>query len=555
MKNTTKTLLICAASLMMSANMAFAQVAPALTPDQQTAISGNDAGAELNQRLSEIARETGKREAYADYQNRELDDGKNGVAPKRDVPEVKLSLKKLEFTESKILSKEFLDSIAEKYECKDIVIGDLYKVMDEINAEYSKKGYLVAKAILKPQKIADGEVLITLIEGKAGKVSVTGNKVTKTKYIENYFRIKDGDYPNFNEIKHDMQYFNNTNSTKLQIKMVPGKEERTTDIYIVAGEPEKTGKINLFADNYGKETTGEYRYGINYADSNLSGYCDNLVLSGVFTKTSETAMANYSIPVDGRGNRVGMLFSTNHMRISDGNLKFLDVRGNSEVAGLNFSHPFLSTANRRNKITFGVQQQHSETTVMGFRFVHDDNRRYNVAYDSLLFRKSDLLYYRPSFSYTDYSGIGMQEYTTKFNLDAMWQKFIKNGNTLTLTLSGQKSFDDTISSADKMYAGGVYSVRGYDESILCGESGVNIKADYAWKTKIKGLRILTFFDFASVSGDSAYDTKNIYSAGYGLEYRKDQLSMTATVGHPLRDKVNGVKVDDSQFNFTLNYQF
>ena len=554
MKHTTKILLLCAAS-MMFANYTFAQAAPALTPDQQTAISGHDAGAELNQRLSELARETGKREAVAGYQNRELESQKTGTTPERNVPEVKLSLKKLQFTESEILSKEFLDSVAKKYEGKEIVIGDLYKVLDEINEVYNKKGYLVSKAILKPQKINEGNVLITLIEGKAGKVKVVGNKVTKTPYIKQYFRVKDDSYPNFNEIKHDMQSFNNTNSTKLQIKMVPGEKERTTDIAIVAAEPEKTGKVNVFADNYGKETSGEYRYGLTYMDSNLSGYCDNLVLSGVFTKTSETAMANYSIPIDGRGNRMGMLFSSNHMRISDGNLKFLDVRGNSEVAGVNFSHPFLSTANRRNKITVGMQQQHSETTVMGFRFVHDDNRRYSMAYDSLLFRKTDLFYYRPAFSYTKYNGIGITEYTSKFNLDAMWQKFIKNGNSLTLTLSGQKSFDDTISSADKMYVGGVYSVRGYDESILCGESGVNVKADYAWKTKIKGLRILTFFDFASVSGDSAYDTKNIYSAGYGLEYRKDQLSMTATVGHPLRDKVNGVKVDDSQFNFTVNYQF
>ena len=223
--------------------------------------------------------------------------------------------------------------------------------------------------------------------------------------------------------------------------------------------------------------------------------------------------------------------------------------------GFNISHPTVTTNNRREKLTAGMQQQHSETSVLGVGFVHDDNRRYTLAFDSLLLRKTDLFYYRPMFTYTYYKGIDRDLDSAKFNLDAMWQKYKHNGDSITLQLSAQKAFEDFISSADRFYIGGVNSVRGYEESLMGADSGFNFKLDYAWHTRVKGLRFITFADYAKISGDNAPDDDEIYSAGYGLEYRKKLLTIAVTVGYALKRELNGTKVDVSNVNLSVNYVF
>lgn len=555
MKHTlTRTLIICAASMMMSASSVGAQT---LTSEQQGALNSGrySAGAELSQRIKEVFNHLGKNEAEESFKNKTEESAPKATEPAKDTPEIKLFLKKVMFTDSEILDEKVLLGIAEKYEGKEVVIGDLYTICDEVNRIYARKGYLAAKALIKAQKINDGVVVITLVEGRVGKSEAKGNKVTKSKYIESYFDIKVGEFPNFNNIRKDIQKFNATNSTKLQIKMLPGKAPRTTDIYIVAAEPAKTGRLSLFSDNAGKENSGEWRYGISYSDVNLSGYCDTLNFASMFAKTSETSFLNYAFPVDNKGNRIALNYSANRMRISHGFLKPLDVRGSSEAGGLTFSHPTVTTNNRRQKLTAGITQQHAETDVMGVNFVHDDNRRYSLGYDSLLMRKTDLFYYRPVFSYTDYRGLTNDLTSTKFNLDAMWQKYKNNGDSITLQLSAQKAFEDNISSADRFYIGGLYSVRGYEESLMGSDSGFNFKFDYAWHTKVKGLRAITFADYARISGENAPDDKDLYSVGYGIEYRKKLLSITATVGYALKREINGTKVDASNVNLSVNYMF
>ena len=560
-KRFSNIILACAASLIMSASNAGAQVA--LTPAQQNAINSgtNSAAADLSQRVREFFNTMAKKEAETSF-NEQVEEKAAPAAPVKETPEIKIFLKSLQFTESELIDKETLNAISEKYQNQEIVIGDLYKACSEVNEIYAKKGYLASKALIKAQKIDDGVVVITLVEGKVEEAAVKGNKATKARYIERYFDIKQGTYPNFKNIKKQIQVFNNTNSTKLQIKMVPGKAPRTTDIYIVAAEPEKVERFTFFTDNSGRENSGEWRYGLNYSNVNMCGYCDSINIAAIQADTSVTSMLNYSIPTDDKGNRLAVNYSSNHMRVSHGPMKDLDIRGVSEVAGLTYTHPITRRSDKKQKLNIGFQNQHSATDVktLGARYVHDDNRRVTISYDDLLIRKTDLFYFRPAFSYTDYSstplvGDCVNRNYSKLNVDALYQKFKKNGDSLTAQVTIQKAFKDDVSSADRLYVGGVYSVRGYEESLLAGDSGVNVKLDYFWHTHTKGLRAITFFDYANVSGEMVRDTNNISSLGYGLEYRHKDVSMTTTVGYPLKKRVNGVKVDDNNVNVSLNYTF
>lgn len=62
-----------------------------------------------------------------------LESAPKATEPAKDTPEIKLFLKKVQFTDSEILDEKVLLGIAEKYEGREVVIGDLYTICDEVN--------------------------------------------------------------------------------------------------------------------------------------------------------------------------------------------------------------------------------------------------------------------------------------------------------------------------------------------------------------------------------------------------------------------------------------
>ena len=93
-KRFSNIILACAASLIMSASNAGAQVA--LTPAQQNAINSgtNSAAADLSQRVREFFNTMAKKEAETSF-NEQVEEKSAPAAPVKETPEIKIFLKSL----------------------------------------------------------------------------------------------------------------------------------------------------------------------------------------------------------------------------------------------------------------------------------------------------------------------------------------------------------------------------------------------------------------------------------------------------------------------------
>lgn len=551
----SKTVLFLLTSLFIQNSISFAVN---LTPQQEQTLKSSEynPGSLLMQRMKELQRYRTESEAK-DMKNLPSEDDKSKTEEsKPEVPDVSITLNKLEIPDSEVLSREELDAISLKYSGKKVTIAELYKAIDEINELYYKKGYITTRAILPAQKLEDNIVKVLLIEGKIGQVFVENNKKTKSSYIKRFLKVPEDVIPNIYNIRRNIQKFNLTNKTLLQIKMVAGEKPMTTDIYIVAIEPKSNRNTTIFTDNSGGENSGKYRYGFSYTDSNLSGRCDIFGLSTLFSKTSETGMVSYNTPIGFDGSRVTLSHNTNNMRVSKGYMKDLDVRGESHNTSINYVKPLRASNCDRSEIIVDIQQQKSETKILGNDFVKDTEKRFSIAYSKTKIKKDTIFYFKPAYVYNKHKNIDGEHHNgDRLTLDTMWQKYQKRGDIITLRVSAQKDLDDYIPSSDQYYLGGQYSVRGYHENVIGGDAGVNVKFDYSFKTKIKGLNFITFFDWGRLNGDTILTTKEIYSTGFGLEYHKGNLFMSIYTGYPLKDKLGDTKVDKNVTNFVLSYSF
>ena len=182
-----------------------------VTPEQETIVQRNDAGAQLRDRKKQKAQVESKLKA-----------------PEETAANLTFTLTKIQTDPSEVLTEAELQKITEPYIGKTVSLADLYAITGAINNLYNDKGYMVCKAYLPPQRIHGGVVQIKLLEGKTGLVTLQGLKHTKEKYVTARVPLKPGTVANTAALNKQLQRFNGTNEPMNRSRTSPLRYTWTT---------------------------------------------------------------------------------------------------------------------------------------------------------------------------------------------------------------------------------------------------------------------------------------------------------------------------------------
>lgn len=478
---------------------------------------------------------------------------------KEEAPEsaVKFVLNDIKIDGSEVLTKEEISGITSPYIGQEVTLQNLYDIVNALNDLYQQKGYLTCRAYLPPQTIKNGVVEIKIIEGKTGNVHIAGNETTREDYIAGRIGLERGSISNINDLNDDLLLFNATNDVQLRITMHAGEEPGTTDYVIAAYEPQKN-YINVYVDNAGSESSGEWREGLFWTDRSLTGRRDMLTMSGMRSDGTKSFSAMYSVPVGRSGTKLGLSYSTNSVHITDGELEDLDIKGHSNAYGVSLIQPLVVTENLRTEATLDYGYQNSQTDFLGIHWVDDTVKSYTAGFSMTNYGASSLIYQKHNFRIGDSENIANEEDNfTKYFFNGFWQKAYQGGQMLSARLDAQWSGDDYLTSAEQFYIGGMYSVRGYEESYLGGDSGCSASIEYSVPLdKARTTSAYCFFDYGAVYGDSAFDDHVLAGTGIGIKSTIDRKIYTnLTLGVPLMRDINGEEVSKTRIHFMVNGQF
>jgi hemolysin activation/secretion protein len=353
---------------------------------------------------------------------------------------------------------------------------------------------------------------------------------------------------------------------KLTIQLKAGKLPGTTDYVITAHEPQHH-VFTVFGDTAGSYTTGIFRMGVSYQNASVFGIRDNLNTVLLSSKNSHSALLSYSVPVNRYDTRIGVNVNYNWLKIPPEKLANrggtgLQIKGNSMSYGLTVTQPYYVSTKLKAQASLTIQHQTSKTKASGFTFVNDRETSETLATDITRYFSQQAIYVKPSFTHANYNGLDQSFGYNRFNLTAMWQYQTKKNWVFSATLSAQKALGNKmIPSSDQFYLGGMYSVRGYKESVIGGDSGelLNLEARIPiFRPFDRQLTAIVFADGGHVSGDTALSTKSIYGAGVGLTWELPWLknsNMTFMVGHPFKNKIQDEKIDSYRMYFAINGRF
>ncbi|WP_114325053.1 ShlB/FhaC/HecB family hemolysin secretion/activation protein [Candidatus Colwellia aromaticivorans] len=472
-------------------------------------------------------------------------------------------VKRFEVSESEVLTVENISQLTDKYVNRKLDISQIITLVNEINQLYATKTQIVARAILPKQKVSDGVIKIQLIESTLGKIELEGNTYTRDSSLRDSISLDTGELIHLNELDENLVSFNRWNDIKLKASLQPGETYGTTDVIVVVDESQQYS-LNVFADNAGRETVGENRAGFTMKVASLFGFRDRLIVGASSSHGSTNVWGSYEIPIDNTGTRFVLSYDGGDIEIVDGELKPLNVTGDSSNVGFSVVKPIATERSYDWDLSVGFVRKSSKSYFDDVELVSTIAR--DVIFNTHLRFFDEYGTWLTSHAITlgDSEAVEQRDYIF-YTGSLVRLHYFDYGDRLLVRASWQLSDTDDLPSFDQITVGGMASVRGYTEGLLTGDRGYKMSAEYTHPLGITDkfihdVNVFAFLDHGAAfpyRGDNGSSSKSedfLVSIGGGLEFDiMNDFSIKVSYGVPLKNKSH-YKLDSYIINAMINWQ-
>ncbi len=447
---------------------------------------------------------------------------------------VRFELRAVEFDPSEFLTSDELAGVAEPYVGTEVGFPDLNAIAQGVNALYDQLGLVTARAVLLPQTIEGGTVRISLIEGAVGAVEVdTADQLSAEEAIRRS-GLEAGEILDTRKLERRLSLINRTNPVQIRAGLKPGEQFGLTDIQLAVVAPE-ANLLQVFADNHGFDTVGQWQGGGYYRRTGLIGASDRL---SAYVAASEGALSGtvaYDAAILGPTTRLGLSYGRSRSEIVNGPFAVVGSVGKTENVALNYSQPIASSSTELllASLTAGTSNTRNFASGVFVNAVRTNKAGAGLSYS----------YLAPGFSVqanvntliARASLIGNADKTT-FGVFS-GTVFAEKRLDATFGIRGFAGWQATSSNGvpgDILFQiGGASTVRGYEQSALSGDGGYYLNAEVDAKVA-DGFNLFAFADHGRIFTQRVQE-KTITAVGAGLSLSLlKHLSIRATGGLPLR---------------------
>lgn len=444
-------------------------------------------------------------------------------------PSAKFQLRQLDFNASSYLSAADLDAIRARHVGKEVDFNGIQAIVDEVNALYRQRGILTARAILPPQKVHAGVVKIELVEGKLGKVSVTGNQIMHESWLAGWLDTEPGEPLDTAKLERRIELFNHSNDARLDARLRPGDDFGYTDVLLQAQELPRY-QLRAFASNEGSTSVGRNQVGLDGAVNSPFGIGDRLGLYYLHSDGSNSGSVNYTLPINRLGGRLGVSYSDLDTRVTSGPYEDFDVKGRSRSEQIIYRQPLLQRGAWWLDGSLAGSNSRNTNDILGSRLSeeHVDSATLGLIATGLYENRSFTLGVNNSYNKMDTS-LDDGRHATIWNFNGSWIEKISDLQYTSLRASAQQTGAKVLSPSLLLQLGGIATVRGYPVGVVAGDNGY--VANLEWHHAIMGPVSGFLFGDTGVVRTSGSPNQRISSLGLGLDARVTKtVDFNVTVG-------------------------
>ena len=495
------------------------------------------------------------------------------------VPSVQLEVERYAISGPNPLAADTTDAILAPFTGRLDGLDRLLDAAAALEAAFAESGFPFHRVTVPPQTVDAGTVNLKIISFQLGAVVVEGNTHFSADNVRRSVPvIEAGMTPSVTAFADAAAIANRHPSKALTVNLRQSAEPDAIDAVLQVRD-RSPWQVFSTLNNIGSKDSGRSRLSFGGQYSNLFGR--DHVITGSYTTSPENADdveqygIHYRAPVYRYRTFVSAFYT--HSDVDTGTVgDFFDVSGSGEFFGVSISHVLRAFGAYQHEWYVGVQDRSFENDV---RFLNQpigtDVRSRPVTFGYAGNYRAAKYAFAFDVAYSRNWSAGDDNNQTAYAAsrasgDVEWDALRVNAEATAMlprdwrlrAVTEAQYSDESLITAEQLGLGGEQSIRGFEERILTGDSGIRFSTEI-WTPEapfLHGLRGLAFTDVGyrhvnnNVIGEVENDT--IASVGVGVRYQwREHVSFALDYGNAVakgqrtiggRD-VGNVKVHASLF--------
>jgi hemolysin activation/secretion protein len=456
------------------------------------------------------------------------------------------------FSKNNLIEQSREISFTKPYLNRCLNLEQISDLAQEITDYLVAQGYVTSKAEIPKQSLYSKTLRVDVLESHLEKILFNEEKFfDKTQKFTAFGFYEKEKILNIHPLEIGLDQVNRLSSNKASIKFLDGKDKNHA-IALIENNSKNRSRINLSFDNHGNNRTGDKRETIGFAQDNLFWLNDNFTISRTANDLdssrknrggNQSLSANFSLPF--------YLYNLNFSYAKSSNFFFTNsIKSNSNSVNRGINIDRLLVKNKKTKISGGLAFNNRENN----NFIDDvrvesTSRKASIIsahFSQTFFLHNATIFYKPSYS----KGLGILGGSNKtinsrhsdFDIFRFYgnytQKFLLKEHQFSYNLALDSQIArQHLYSIDQFSVGGVYSVRGFKNGTISGDSGFNLRNEISFnlgqfakdsKLPLQYFALTPFYDYGYV--ENVNDSKGGRLSGAGLKaiftYKDLRASLT-----------------------------
>lgn len=434
---------------------------------------------------------------------------------------------------------DVLNAIAAPYLNRDMPLAELFKLAEEVTAEYRRRGFVLSRAMVGPQRIENGVLTLQVIEGHIGTTKIEGDAGGYAPYLSGYLADAVAERPTSGAaLTRALLLARDLQGVDVRAVLTPSPSEMgAADLSLVVDRKPIEGFVAV--DNRGSRWLGQIQVYGGLSFNDVIGAGERISITAVSAPIDQElgfVSASWDQPLTYSGLRLTAFGSYAATHPGD-ELRLLDLRGRSATYGFALRYPFVRSreANLFGRLTFTGRDSSSRNIVIDPIF--DDSTRtvqaelfgnYAASWGGVLNVRASITQGMEILGATTRTDPNKSRATatgqgTRANAEVSFAYGL--AKRLYVQLSGAMQYSsDSLLASEEFGIGGEQYGHAYDPSEITGDKGAagRVEMFYAASTKLGTVQPYGFYEAGKVlqnkplPGEPAH--ASIESAGIGLRF-------------------------------------
>jgi hemolysin activation/secretion protein len=468
------------------------------------------------------------------------------------------------FSENEIISKGEEDRLVANYLGRCLNLEQISDLSKEITNHLVTEGYITSRAEIPSQSLYTKQLKINIIQSYLEDIVFNENDFfDRAQRFSVFGFFETGGILNIKPIEAALDQVNRLQSSNATIKILPGNK-KDHSIVLIETRSTKPAHISFLMDNNGNERTGARRETLAFSYDNL------LQLNDVFTLQRTANDLDEKRSKNGGTNSISTSFSvpilSYNFSASYSNSKYFFRSGDTvrfksdgETSTTILSMDKVFTKTKKTKIAGGVSftNRYNRNFIEGVKIDASSRKASFITthYAQSFFLKNATFFVKPSYSKVigvlnskkDRAGLTSNAPHSEFDIFSFYGNYFRNLEyfgkkfSYNLIIDAQQS-SQRLYGIDQFAVGGIFSVRGYKNGSISGDSGYNFRNEVSInlnqimsseKVNLQRFSLSPFYDYGYVRAKGGKTSGRLSGAGVKLSFYHQDLEASLTLSKPI----------------------